>query len=78
MTTNSFLIALSLTFAAAPVGVAQPPQGGPPQEALDACDGQDDGSLCAFTGRRGETLEGTCRAPQGRALACVPAGHNRR
>lgn len=45
-------------------------QGGPPQEAFDACQGLDANAECSVTTPRG-TLEGICRdMPDGRA--CVP------
>jgi hypothetical protein len=58
---------------------------GPPPEAIAACNGKASGAACTFTGRRGETLAGTCFAPRQRAasgtgaaaggppLACRPA-----
>lgn len=49
---------------------------GPPPEAISACSGKSLGAACSFTGRRGETISGTCRQPpsggQGQAAACVP------
>lgn len=53
------------------VALAQP-HGGPPQEALTACNGLSAGAACGFT-HRGQNLTGTCRAgPNGGALACAP------
>jgi hypothetical protein len=50
------------------------PQGSPPQVAIDACAKLSDGASCSFTGKRGETLGGSCHAaPQQSVLACVPA-----
>jgi len=51
-------------------------QGGPrkpPQEALDACKSQAAGQACSFTSDRG-AVTGTCWAPEGKPLACKPAG----
>lgn len=46
---------------------------GPPPEALAACKGKTEGAKVSFTGRRGETLTGTCQTtPQG--LAARPDG----
>lgn len=46
----------------------------PPPEALDACQGKASGAACSFTGRRDETVSGTCFAPQSDLpLACRPA-----
>jgi len=46
----------------------------PPQEAIEACDGKASGDACAFTGRRGENLEGTCGIGRGGGtqVACRP------
>jgi hypothetical protein len=49
----------------------------PPQVALDACSGADPEASCNFEGRRGDTLNGTCRAIE-EELACVPDDHRRR
>ncbi|MEL7535919.1 MAG: hypothetical protein AAFZ58_07885 [Pseudomonadota bacterium] len=46
----------------------------PPPVALEACAAAVEGDSCAFEGRRGETLEGTCQAPQDKPLACRPDG----
>lgn len=46
---------------------------GPPEVALEACASSVQGDPCSFEGRRGETLEGTCEAPEGKPLACRPA-----
>jgi hypothetical protein len=63
-----------LATLAIPVGVeAQRREGhGPPPEALDACEGLRAGASCSVTTPHG-TLSGTCVAPEGRALACMPA-----
>ena len=45
----------------------------PPPEAIQACEGMDSGEACAFTGRQGETLSGTCFTPASdKPLACRP------
>lgn len=46
----------------------------PPAEALEACASSVAGDPCSFEGRRGETLEGTCEAPDDKPLACRPLG----
>jgi hypothetical protein len=43
-----------------------------PPEALAACEGQTDGAACSFATPDGGNLQGTCRAPEGRPLACAP------
>jgi hypothetical protein len=45
--------------------------GGPPQEAIDACNGQTQGASCQFTTSHG-AVTGTCNLIQ-QQLACVPA-----
>ncbi len=47
---------------------------GPPPEALQACAGGAQGQSCSFTGRRGETVSGTCEIPRGDKLVCFPEG----
>lgn len=47
---------------------------GPPQEALAACSGKASNAPCNFTSPRGDTITGTCGAPQNAALACIPTG----
>ncbi len=47
---------------------------GPPAEALEACSILVQGDPCSFEGKRGETLEGTCEAPDDKPLACRPEG----
>ena len=47
-------------------------RGGPPAEALAACNALKTGDACQFTGSQG-AASGTCEAPQGRPLACRPA-----
>ena len=48
--------------------------GAPPQVAIDACADLTLDDDCTFTGRRGETVSGTCEDIPGGELACVPAG----
>ena len=46
---------------------------GPPPEALEACQGQQEGASCQFTAPRGETIAGVCRSgPRGEPAACAP------
>ncbi|MBR9884875.1 MAG: DUF1566 domain-containing protein [Oceanospirillales bacterium] len=61
------LIALLLACACAN---AQPPAGGPPPEALQACSGQQQGTQCAFRAPHGQ-VNGSCR-PVRQGLVCVP------
>jgi len=73
----SILLALPPAFAAS---AGDEPRGrghqGPPPEALEACSGQAEGDACSFTGRRDDTINGTCLNPPHRedTLACVPEG----
>ncbi len=43
----------------------------PPPEALAACKSLSSGQDCSFTSPNG-TVNGACRAPADKALACVP------
>jgi hypothetical protein len=52
------------------------PQGGPrrpPPESLAACNGATDGATCSFNSPHGDAIRGTCHAPPGRPLGCVPS-----
>ena len=70
------LVFLSLPSAAfeGEEGGRSPDRRGPPQVALDACDGAAELDTCSFEGRRGEALSGSCEVIQ-EQLACVPEGH---
>lgn len=54
---------------AQPVGNGPPHP--PPAEALQACKNLTSGQMCNFVSQRG-TVQGTCWAPEGKALACKP------
>ena len=55
------------------------PGGQPPQEAISACDGQEEGASCSFDTPRGDTAEGTCQnTPDGEYFACKPTDHPQR
>jgi hypothetical protein len=78
---GSTLVLTCALCMAAPFAQAQPDsQGGrrhgPPPEAIDACTDQAENAACEFTGRRGETVEGTCISPPGgdNELVCAPEG----
>jgi len=50
------------------------PPRGPPAEALQACQGQQEGATCSFT-HDGHAMNGTCHmGPQGEPAACRPEG----
>ena len=57
-------------------GGGGPGRGGhraPPPEALAACQGKSSGAACSFTGRRGDSVSGTCFSPDpSKPLACKP------
>ncbi|MEC5216055.1 hypothetical protein RCH09_000992 [Actimicrobium sp. GrIS 1.19] len=57
--------------AAFSVGTATAQQSTPPAEALAACKTVASDAACSFTGPKGE-VNGTCRAPAVKPLACVP------
>lgn len=62
---------------AQPQGSSQPPinqtstQPQPPQEAINACAGQQQGSTCSFNTPQG-TINGTCAPVQNQQMACLP------
>jgi len=64
-------VASCMAADAGPPPGGQPP--GPPPEAIAACNGKAEGAQASFTGRRGETVSGTCQKI-GQALAVRPAG----
>lgn len=49
---------------------------GPPPEAIESCANLSEGDSCSFTGRRDDTVEGTCMSPPegDDELACAPEG----
>ncbi|MGB1110127.1 MAG: YHYH protein [Gammaproteobacteria bacterium] len=49
-----------------------PPGGGPPQEAIDICDGKREGVSCSFPGRGGREVSGSCRSLPDGKFACAP------
>lgn len=72
----SALLGLLLITSASLV-MAQPPgRGGPPPEAIEACDNAAEGDACSFEGRRGDVISGACVVPpRGEAsLLCMPEG----
>jgi hypothetical protein len=48
------------------------PHHGPPQEAINACNGQSAGAACSMTMPDGHTLAGSCKATPDNQLACRP------
>ena len=51
-------------------------RGGPPQEAITACESKNVGDSCSFTGRREETVSGTCVEVE-EQIVCAPEGMER-
>jgi len=52
-----------------------PPARQPPQEALNACANQTEGSACSFTLPNGNSIDGACITPPNlNQLACAPQG----
>lgn len=66
-------LAMAATTAEPPAPPASGTPPGPPPEAIAACKGKTEGATVSFTGRRGETLTGTCQTTNG-VLAARPAG----
>jgi hypothetical protein len=48
----------------------------PPPEAINACKGKASGAACEFTGRRGESLAGTCFSPPPRPAGSAGDSHS--
>jgi hypothetical protein len=46
---------------------------GPPEEAVAACEGKNEGDRCEFTSPCDQTISGICRSIE-EQLACVPEG----
>lgn len=70
------LLTFCATTALLTVSYAQPSGEGkrtPPPEAIEACQGQEDGTECLMTTPRGDTLTGTCQnTPDNKYFACKP------
>ena len=49
-------------------------RGPPPTEAIEACASQAEGSVCSFTGHRGDEVKGSCSVVPNDAdvIACKP------
>ena len=74
------LAILGVTFASANQGQGQ--RGGsdrePPKEAIEICEGQEEGSSCTMTTPRGN-MEGTCKnTPDDKYFVCMPENMPRR
>lgn len=50
-------------------------KGPPPQAAIDACQGSEEGASCTMTGKNDESLEGKCQSVPSGEFACVPKHH---
>ncbi len=50
-------------------------QYGPPQTAIDACDGKNTGDTVEFMNRRNESISGTCQELDGLLVALPEGGH---
>lgn len=50
-------------------------KGPPPQAAIDACKGSEEGASCTMTGKNDESLEGKCKTVPSGEFACVPKRH---
>lgn len=74
MTLAAFLVAVfSATSTTAGSDKKSGKRRGPPPQAIEACAEQEEGSACAFSGRRGD-VSGTCLVPPRgeHALVCAP------
>ncbi|NEX20177.1 hypothetical protein G3480_07590 [Thiorhodococcus mannitoliphagus] len=72
----AFTLCLTAPFAQAESDSQVGRRHGPPPEAFDACADQAENAACQFTGRRGDTVEGTCITPRRSddGLVCAPEG----
>ncbi len=64
-------------FAQPDDGTAEPPRdgrGGPPEEAVAACQGLNEGEVCSFESPRGDLILGICKMTRAEVKACVPEG----
>lgn len=68
-----FMLAIGLPMAGFAKSQQERGQHGPPPEAIEACEGKSEGDVVSFTGREGETLEGTCEIIENQLVA-VPEG----
>jgi len=72
------VLAATALFAAAATAQPAPPRSDddrpppPPPESLQACASLAAGAACEFKTPRGNTMKGTCWAPEGKPLACKP------
>lgn len=72
------VLAATALFVAAATAQAAPPRSDddrpppPPPESLQACASLGTGAGCEFKTPRGNTMKGTCWAPEGKPLACKP------
>ena len=83
-TARTTAMLLAVTFCvAAPLAHARPDaqrghRHGPPPEAFEACEGQEENAACSFPGFRGEDVEGICIFPPDaedeETLVCAPEG----
>ena len=74
MTKHGGRIAVALALASALAGgLVSAQDRRPPQAALDACASRSRDAACSFSGPNGEAVSGTCVAPEGLPLACMPA-----
>jgi hypothetical protein len=67
------ILLLGLVWTLAAAQLRPGPMGGPPPEAINACQGQSEGKACRFNAPLGE-IRGQCRKVQ-EGLVCVPNDH---
>lgn len=71
-------ILISFCVTSALITVSYANKGGerkPPQEAINICEGQENGSECKMITPRGDTLTGTCQnTPDDKYFVCMPEG----
>ncbi|MBF7074259.1 hypothetical protein ISG33_12705 [Glaciecola sp. MH2013] len=73
--TAAFCLAMSLAHAEPNKKRERP--AGPPPEAIEACEGMNEGDSVSFENREGDTLTGTCEMIE-EQLVAVPEGRKKR
>lgn len=79
---KKFIITLAILGVTLVSAEGQDQRGGgdrePPKEAIEICEGQQEGSSCTMSTPRGD-MEGTCKnTPDGKYFVCMPENMPRR
>jgi hypothetical protein len=77
ITILSMLVAIPVSGCAEDSSRGRDRKQGPPPEAIQACEGKQEGDIVSFTGGRGESVKATCQTVEDQLVA-VPEGHDTR